>query len=213
VHQPGLAHARLGDELDHASLPRLHRGHQSEQGAALALPADHLGPRGALRRPVDDPADDAGLDGHGLALDQEGRELGDVVPSPSLLQGGRRGHQSARLGSTHHPGGQVGGIAHDGVGAPVVVADVDGEGASPVHPGPHGDLRRGRLEDVEHAGEGPVGIVLRRRGGTGDEEDLPAVLVEVGGEEPDTVPLTGCLGGGDQPVEDPSHRLRAPGRE
>ena len=190
AEQPRLADARVTDELHDAALPGARRGHRRQELPDLLLTPDQRELRDARRMfRLPSSADDGRLDQLRLALHRERRKGIGLELGAGSFQGQGAPDQLAGTGLRHQPRGQVDAVSGDGVDATEPGAVVAGEDPADVHARAHAqDL--GGVEHLSSGGEDAGGVVTRADRGTGDEDDLAAVGIDVGGQE--RHPVGGC---------------------
>ncbi len=201
VEQPGLAQSRLADDVEVAApaAPCLVDGVR-EQPHLVA--ATHERPRDAVPDlgVPDHRPDVDGVHRPGLPLDGERRERAEPERRLGLLRHRRSGEHLAGLGPGHQPGGEVDGVALDGVRASERWPEVAGEHVAHVDAHAHRQPA-GPLHDHARRPKHPLRIVAGARGCAGGEHDLAAVAVEVGLEERHLVVGHGVGDGADAVVE------------
>jgi hypothetical protein len=160
---------------------RLERGPQLLHLLVAADDRQHL--LGLLLGEAGDGADAVGRDRPLLTLDEE--RLGDGLERRArALEHLGGGEDLAELGACGQPGGQVDGVAHQGIGAPGARAYIAGEGRAAIDAGAESQRRLG-VEDRANGPQHPLLVGPRARGRTGGQIELAAVDVDVRLEERD----------------------------
>ena len=200
LDEPALADAGVADDLDRPPVPGAQRVERLVEHGDLVVAADEGKVRRAARDAALHRAERERLDRLALALHDERLERLGVEGGAGAVEHRARREDLAGLGARHEPGGEVHRVAHDGVRAAVAGADVAREDRAAVHADAHPEPA-GAVGDVAHRAEHPLFVVTHRARDAGDEDDLAAVVVDVGAEERDLVLVGRALHVGDELVE------------
>ena len=201
VEQPRLAEPGLAPEQHRATTagPRfVHR--RVEHRHLVVATAQRMLLRGQVFGASDRPADRPCLDGLRLSFHVEGLELGGLEPGRRPFE-----HRAARedlplAGLGHQSRREVHGVAHHGVGAPVVRTDVAREYRAVVHTDPHADRALG-LDDPAQRQQEALLVLADGARGAGGQDQLAPVGVDVGAEETHAELVDRSLRVADEPVE------------
>jgi hypothetical protein len=184
VGQTRLADARLADQLDHRSEAHAHRldGRAEHRTLALAVDEGELLGAGLLVRFRPELTEGDRSLRLGLSLELERLERGRVERGSASLVGRRR-HPDLVLRSLRHQARREGrGVAENRVRAPERRPDLAGEDASLADADVNREGESG-VDDRPHRAEQPLLVVPERLRRAGDEDDSPAVTVDVALEE------------------------------
>ncbi len=211
LHQPGLADPGRSDDRHHGTAPGVAQLDRVDDRIDLVTATDEVEfvASGRTARPDLRP-DRVGLDRVGLAFDVERFErLGDEQGAGAVECIGAA-VEVARWSGRHQPRRQIDGVAHHREGGPVLGADLTGEHVAAVDADLDGELRVG-VDDAPHGAQHASVVVVLGGGNTGGEDQLAAVLVEVGGEQRDARLVDRRLGDRHDLVERGRHAV-GPGR-
>ncbi len=147
-----------------------------------------------------------------LALDRQRGELRGLERRARARHEVGGGEDLPRFRGGHEPRREVDGVAHHGVRPPVPRTDLTGEHVTAVHADPDRQ-RELRVLQAPHRAEHPALVVAVRDGHAGREDDLPAVAIDVGGEERDALRVGGCLRRVHELVDRTRSRTRARRRD
>ena len=209
LDQSGLPRALVPDDLDDPAGARAHLGQGVVDHGEVVVDAGQREPVGPMTAPALGRADDEGGDRPALPLDHERRQRVGGERHRRTVQGVGGGQDLARFGLGHEPGGQVHRVAHDGEGSPELGPHVTGEHRPGVYP----DAQRQRQlvgDDPAQADQHPLLVVAHPAWYPRHQDDLAAVVVDVGPEERDLVLLDRRLHGPDDGVEPFGQIARAP---
>ena len=203
IEEPGLPEPRLGLQHDGAPAiaPRVvHRGPEHAHLVDPAGEGELLG--GRVLRAAERDAHGPRLHRLGLALDHEGLELDRLEPGGGPVEHRARSRRSSpRVGLRHQPRGQVHGVAHHGVGPPVLRTDVAGEHRAVVDPDAHGESRVRRRRSCGGRGAAAPRRHRSARGAPAARISLPPSASTSEARKHTSELVDRLLGVADEPVE------------